>query len=97
MTAEAVLNKAINILNGKRKENNVRAERNFRQIAERWSDHVGTTVTESDVCMMMADLKRVRVETGYAVEDSFIDMVTYMALAAEYATGGDIERTDGHD
>lgn len=88
MTAEAILNKAINIINGKRAENNGRSERNFTLIAEAWSDYLGTKVDEEDVCMMMADLKRVRVKTGYAVEDSFVDMVAYTALAAEYATDG---------
>ena len=61
---------------------------NIKRIAELWSSYFGREIDPLDVCICMALVKVSRiVETPN--RDSFIDLVSYAALAGEMALGTD--------
>ncbi len=61
---------------------------NIKRIAELWSSYYGREIDPLDVCICMALVKVSRiVETPN--RDSFIDLVSYAALAGEMALGTD--------
>jgi hypothetical protein len=78
-----ILETANNLVTGNREEDYGSPKLNFQNIADRWSQHVGT-ITAYQVALMMADLKIARLATSNRPhEDSFIDICGYAALAAE--------------
>lgn len=61
---------------------------NIKRISELWSSYFGREVDPLDVCICMALVKISRVvETPK--RDSFVDLVSYAALAGEMAIGTD--------
>ena len=61
---------------------------NIKRIAELWSSYFGREIDPLDVCICMALVKVSRiVETPN--RDSFVDLVSYAALAGEMALGTD--------
>ena len=61
---------------------------NIKRIAELWSSYYGREIDPLDVCICMALVKISRlVETPK--RDSFVDLVSYAALAGEMAIGTD--------
>lgn len=88
---QTILSKAEAIISGQRQTVNGKPERSFEQIAARWSLTVGTTITAQQVALMMVDMKMVRALQGVTTEghdDHFVDMVGYVALAAELGDKG---------
>lgn len=86
MNRSDILQEAEKIVTGNREQEYGRPEENFRTIAEFWSTYMGITITPKDVGMMMALLKIARIRTGFAKEDSFIDLAGYAACAGEIST-----------
>lgn len=61
---------------------------NIKRIANLWQEYFGREIDPLDVCICMALVKISRiVETP--TRDSFIDLVSYAALAGEMAIGTD--------
>jgi hypothetical protein len=61
---------------------------NIKRIAELWTSYFGREIDPLDVCICMALVKISRlVETPK--RDSFVDLVSYAALAGEMAIGTD--------
>jgi hypothetical protein len=58
-------------------------ESNFNRIGALWSAHLGVTVTETDVALMMALLKIARAGSNPAHADNWIDMAGYAACGGE--------------
>lgn len=94
MTREEVLEAAISIgENDDRKTKYGTPERSFGKIRDLWNAYIhnysGATenieLTEMDVAVMMALMKIARISTGVQQDDSFVDAVNYLALAAEMA------------
>jgi hypothetical protein len=85
-TRSAVLQEAIDLINGPRAQAYGPPEVNFANIAKGWSVIVGQEVTPEEVALCMAWLKIARVSgSGEAGRDSYTDGAAYMALAAELA------------
>lgn len=82
MTRDEALEQAGNLINGPRQAHYGPPSANFKRIADRWSQTLGMDVEPWQVCVMMADLKLARLANGLH-EDSFIDGIGYLALAAE--------------
>jgi hypothetical protein len=56
---------------------------NFEHIAKRWSLLLGTTITPSQVGLMMLDLKIARLQKNPGHYDSLIDVAGYAACLSE--------------
>jgi hypothetical protein len=86
-SAKAILNEAADILDDRGLEYGHPAI-NIKRISELWSSYFGREIDPLDVCICMALVKISRVvETPK--RDSFIDLVSYAALAGEMAIGTD--------
>ncbi len=80
-----ILDKAKQIVCGKRENEYGSPEDNFQLIANLWSAYKDTEFTANDVAMLMALLKIARIKTGTATEDSFVDLAGYAACGGEIA------------
>ena len=84
MTRKDMLENAIAIVTGENvSEDGQDAEDTFVHIAQFWSDYLGFSLTDFDVCMMMVLLKVARVKCGRSVADSLVDIAGYAACAIE--------------
>lgn len=85
--SKAILNEASDIIDARGFEYGHPAV-NIKRIAELWSTYFGREIDPLDVCICMALVKISRVvETPK--RDSFVDLVSYAALAGEMAIGTD--------
>tara|TARA_R110000782_G_scaffold13981_5_gene41195 strand:+ start:696 stop:971 length:276 start_codon:yes stop_codon:yes gene_type:complete len=83
---EEMLTTAGALISGDREADYGKPQRNFRHIAERWSQHLGITVEPWQVAIMMADLKIARMASlSKYHNDSTLDIIGYAALAGELA------------
>ena len=62
-------------------------EDSFGTLAAVWSSRLGVTVTPSQVCLMLVDLKVTRAWSNPGHRDSFVDIAGYGACAGELADG----------
>ena len=86
-SAKALLNEAADIIGDRGLEYGHPAV-NIKRIAELWTTYFGREIDPLDVCICMALVKISRlVETPK--RDSFVDLVSYAALAGEMAIGTD--------
>ena len=86
-SAKALLNEAADIIGDRGFEYGHPAV-NIKRIAELWTTYFGREIDPLDVCICMALVKISRlVETPK--RDSFVDLVSYAALAGEMAIGTD--------
>lgn len=84
MTRKDMLEKAIAIVTGENVADEEQdAEDTFGHIAQFWSDYLGFSLTDFDVCMMMVLLKVARVKCGRSVADSLVDIAGYAACSIE--------------
>ena len=87
------LRDAESCVNGDRDKTHGKPESTFRIIADYWNLHArnrglladGAKITEHDVAMMMADMKRARIATNAGHMDSYVDNCGYLACASELA------------
>lgn len=78
-----LLTDAADIIDGK-SETHGEPERNFENIAEKWSDYLGVNIDPVDVAEMMIRLKLARSETGNFNEDDYRDLISYANFAANF-------------
>jgi len=84
MNRTALLEEASNLINGDRQAHYGPPDRNFHNIAQRWSQLLGVDLEPWMVGVMMADLKLARIASSRkAHRDTFTDIAGYAALAAE--------------
>ena len=87
LTAKAILDDAKDIIDERGYQYGHPAI-NIKRISELWSSYFGREIDPLDVCICMALVKVSRIcETPN--RDSFIDLVSYAALAGEMAIGTD--------
>ena len=55
----------------------------FDRVAVRWSQHLGTRVTASQVALCLCDLKLARLTVDPRHLDSLVDLAGYTAVARE--------------
>lgn len=77
-----VLQTAMDLVNGDRQSDYGSPKESFSAIANVWSEYLGTGISATDVCNMMALLKIMRLRKGPHL-DSFVDGAGYLALGAE--------------
>lgn len=89
MTREEFLDHAKSLITGQRAADYGDASVNFERIASAWNwwlkDRLSDKITLSDVGMMMALLKMARLNNNHLHEDSFSDLLGYIALSGEMA------------
>lgn len=84
-----LLNKAINIVDGERKDRYGEPEDAFKTIAMLWSCYCNHDLTAIDVANMMMLLKIARSINNPEYQDNYIDIAGYAACAGEIAAGVD--------
>ena len=60
--------------------------RTFGRIAAVWSARLGVSITEAQVCILLADLKTCRAWGNPEHADNWIDLAGYAACGGEIAT-----------
>jgi hypothetical protein len=83
------MKKALAILNDRGKTydaNGSGMEQNFTRAADIAALWIGKPITARDVAMIMASVKMARIAAQPGHEDSFIDLVNYVAFAAAFST-----------
>ena len=55
----------------------------FERVAQRWSQHLGTRVTATQVTLCLADLKLARLTVDPNHLDSLVDVAGYAAIIRE--------------
>lgn len=78
-----LLTDAVEIIDG-RSDTHGSPERNFQNIANKWSEYLGVNIDPADVAEMMIRLKLARSETGEYNEDDYRDMISYANFAANF-------------
>jgi hypothetical protein len=78
-----LLTDAVEIIDG-RSDTHGAPERNFENIANKWSEYLGVDISAADVAEMMIRLKLARSETGEFNKDDYRDMVSYANFAANF-------------
>lgn len=91
MTRTEILEEALKIVNGERKDAYGPAEDSFACIAAAWQAYLDSRLKDKplngvDVAMMQVILKIIRVNYSPAKPDHFIDIAGYAACAGELAT-----------
>lgn len=91
MTRQEVLESALSCVNGDRQQDYGTPEMNFSVIAVMWSAYLSRKgdmfIDAKDVAAMLSILKIVRIASGHAKADNWIDLAGYAAC------GGEIEIT----
>ena len=77
------LDKADELINGKRAKDYGDARDNHQRIADIWSAILDTEVTPEQVCACMIGLKLARLANSTKLEDNWIDIAGYAALGGE--------------
>lgn len=92
MTRQQILESALQCVNGDRQQDYGSPEQNFLSIANMWNTYILSTghkfLDAKDVAAMLALLKIIRIASGHAKADNWIDLAGYAAC------GGEIEITD---
>ena len=84
MNRQQALDEASKLIHGPRQDAYGKPQANFARVADRWEQHLGDEIEPWLVCVLMCELKLARLANGYH-EDSIIDAISYLALAAELA------------
>lgn len=92
------LMKALEIINGKRRDNYGTPEDSFNRIADYWNNYLrhmnllntDANILSKDVAMMMVLFKIARLENGYT-KDSCIDICGYTAIYDDFHKNSEVE------
>ena len=85
---KALLQQAIQMVNGGREQDYGSVESNFKRIADMWSTylrnrvHPGSVLSGTDVALMMVLFKMSRLQVSPKHRDSWVDIAGYAGLAA---------------
>ena len=82
MTGEELLVHAAAVIRDRRRTYG-EPELLFARVAERWSQHLGTKVTATQVTLCLADLKLARLTIDPTHLDSLVDVAGYAAIIRE--------------
>ena len=82
MTGEELLAHAAAIVRGRRRTYG-EPELLFARVAERWTQHLGTKVTATQVAACLCDLKLARLTIDPTHLDSLVDVAGYAAIIRE--------------
>jgi len=85
VTRSSILSTARSYITRDRQADHGDAEDNFSRIAGYWSLHTGTTLTATDVAVMMALLKVARIKQNPQHVDNWVDGAGYFACGGEIA------------
>jgi hypothetical protein len=85
VTRNSILSTAKSYITRDRQADHGDAEDNFSRIAGYWSLHTGTTLTATDVAVMMALLKVARIKQNPQHVDNWVDGAGYFACGGEIA------------
>jgi len=85
VTRSSILSTAKSYITRDRQADHGDAEDNFSRIAGYWSLHTGTTLTATDVAVMMALLKVARIKQNPQHVDNWVDGAGYFACGGEIA------------
>jgi hypothetical protein len=85
VTRNGILSTARSYITRDRQADHGDAEDNFSRIAGYWSLHTGTTLTATDVAVMMALLKVARIKQNPQHVDNWVDGAGYFACGGEIA------------
>lgn len=85
VTRSKILSTARSYITRDRQADHGDAEDNFSRIAGYWSLHTGTTLTATDVAVMMALLKVARIKQNPQHVDNWVDGAGYFACGGEIA------------
>ena len=85
VTRSKILSTAKSYITRDRQADHGDAEDNFSRIAGYWSLHTGTTLTATDVAVMMALLKVARIKQNPQHVDNWVDGAGYFACGGEIA------------
>ena len=85
VTRSKILSTARSYITRDRQADHGDAEDNFSRIAGYWSLHTGTTLTSTDVAVMMALLKVARIKQNPQHVDNWVDGAGYFACGGEIA------------
>ena len=83
-SAEALLERAANLVNRRRREYGEPVDL-FERVAVRWSQVLGTKVTPAQVIVCLVDLKVARLSNDPRHLDSITDIAGYAGCLAEVA------------
>lgn len=90
-----VLDEALELIGGQRREDYGEPKTAFCEIARMWSAWLGIGVLPEDVCMMMILLKMARFKlSGFSHSDSLVDMAGYAGCCEKL--GADDENSFNH-
>lgn len=87
MNRTEILNKAIEIINKDRQITHGKPEDSFANIANLWSAYLDKVLSVTDVAMLMTLMKIARVKNNNYLDDNFIDICGYSAIAGELNAG----------
>ena len=87
MTREEVLKKALEAVNGTRRENYGSVEDSFQCIASYWSTYLNKDVSPKDVANMMILMKVARLTGVPGNTDTYVDIAGYAACGGEISAG----------
>jgi len=82
-----ILNNATSAIYGDRHETHGSFRECFDLQAKLISAYLGVDVSPVDVCMIMTLVKTARIKMGEPIDDHFVDIAGYSALAAGVADG----------
>ena len=82
MTGEELLAHAAAVVRSRRRTYG-EPELLFARVAERWSQHLGTKVTATQVTLCLVDLKLARLTIDPTHLDSLVDVAGYAAIIRE--------------
>ena len=83
MTREEILHKALEAVNGTRRENYGTVEDSFQKIASYWSAYLNKKVSSKDVANMMILMKVARLTGVPGNADTYVDIAGYAACGGE--------------
>jgi len=88
MNRTTILETASDLINGDRQSDYGPPDRNFHNIAERWSQLLGVQIEPWQVGVLLADMKLARIASSRKPHlDSLTDACGYLALAGELSDG----------
>lgn len=94
MERNEILSAAEKAVTGQRTQDYGCVENSFSDIAALWSVYKNVDFTSHDAAVMMALMKIARIKSGHDIEDSYIDLCGYGAIAGELANAKKAIKTD---
>lgn len=86
MDTKQIFQKADELTSGDRHNDYGDKRKNFQQVADLWNAYLGTSITATEVGVMLGLLKLARTRVSPTKEDSWVDAVGYFGLAGDLAT-----------